>query len=198
MSEATNLCCVKCNSILDRATFQGLEVDLCPKCGGLWLDRGEITRAAKLPETELARLRGLLTGPEGSPARSDGERRALPGVPRQPVRGHARQRARRLLQQVPRHLPRPRRAGRSRRGRPRASRARRLRTRSSSPSRPPPTNTPLARFHFGGGGGRGASAPQYLKGWKRRPQTIRCGRLHFGSEAPRPPPLLALHLGSAP
>jgi Zn-finger nucleic acid-binding protein len=67
MSEATNLCCVKCNSILDRATFQGLEVDLCPKCGGLWLDRGEITRAAKLPEAELTRLRGLLTGAKGPP-----------------------------------------------------------------------------------------------------------------------------------
>ena len=67
MSEATNLCCVKCNSVLDRATFQGLEVDLCPKCGGLWLDRGEITRAAKLPEGELGRLRGLLTGKKGPP-----------------------------------------------------------------------------------------------------------------------------------
>lgn len=67
MADATNLCCVKCNSILDRATFQGLEVDLCPKCGGLWLDRGEITRAAKLPEDELARLRGLLTGQPGPP-----------------------------------------------------------------------------------------------------------------------------------
>src|SRR5688572_8025057 len=67
MSEATNLCCVKCNSILDRGTFQGLEVDLCPKCGGLWLDRGEITRAAKLPEAELDRLRTLLTGKAGPP-----------------------------------------------------------------------------------------------------------------------------------
>jgi hypothetical protein len=67
MGDATNLCCVKCNSILDKATFQGLEVDLCPKCGGLWLDRGEITRAAKLPEAELARLRALLTGKSGPP-----------------------------------------------------------------------------------------------------------------------------------
>ena len=67
MSEATNLCCVKCNSVLDRGSFQGLEVDLCPKCGGLWLDRGEITRAAKLPEEELDRLRGLLTGKAGPP-----------------------------------------------------------------------------------------------------------------------------------
>jgi hypothetical protein len=31
------------------------------------LDRGEITRAAKLPEAELARLRGLLTGKAGPP-----------------------------------------------------------------------------------------------------------------------------------
>jgi Zn-finger nucleic acid-binding protein len=67
MAEATNLCCVKCSSILDRSTFQGLEVDLCPKCGGLWLDRGEITRAAKLPEKELSHLRSLLTGSSGPP-----------------------------------------------------------------------------------------------------------------------------------
>ena len=67
MADATNICCVKCTSILDRATFQGLEVDLCPKCGGLWLDRGEITRAARLPEKELARLRNLLTGRSGPP-----------------------------------------------------------------------------------------------------------------------------------
>lgn len=67
MSEAPNLTCVKCNSILDRATFEGLEVDLCPRCGGLWLDRGEITRAARLPETELKRLRSLLTENGGPP-----------------------------------------------------------------------------------------------------------------------------------
>jgi Zn-finger nucleic acid-binding protein len=61
MSEATHLTCVKCTSVLDRATFEGLEVDLCPHCGGLWLDRGEITRAARLPEGELDRLRGHLS-----------------------------------------------------------------------------------------------------------------------------------------
>jgi Zn-finger nucleic acid-binding protein len=67
MGQSANLCCVKCNSILDRAAFQGLEVDLCPKCGGLWLDRGEITQASKLPETELSRLRELLRGQAGPP-----------------------------------------------------------------------------------------------------------------------------------
>jgi Zn-finger nucleic acid-binding protein len=52
---------------LDRATFEGLEVDLCPQCGGLWLDRGEITRAARLPQSEIDRLRALLTESNGTP-----------------------------------------------------------------------------------------------------------------------------------
>lgn len=67
MSDAPSIACVKCNSILDRANFEGLEVDLCPRCGGLWLDRGEITRAARLPEQELSRLRSLLTDVGGPP-----------------------------------------------------------------------------------------------------------------------------------
>ncbi|MBC8131528.1 MAG: zf-TFIIB domain-containing protein [Deltaproteobacteria bacterium] len=67
MSESTHLTCVKCTSVLDRATFEGLEVDLCPRCGGLWLDRGEITRAARLPAEEITRLRGLLTQAGGPP-----------------------------------------------------------------------------------------------------------------------------------
>ena len=94
------LCCVKCNSILDRATFQGLEVDLCPKCGGLWLDRGEITRAAKLPEQELVRLRVLLTRRDRAAAGPDREQGPLPRLPGQPGRGPARQRSRRLLRQA--------------------------------------------------------------------------------------------------
>ena len=83
MPEGTNICCVKCNSILDKATFQGLEVDLCPKCGGLWLDRGEITRAAKLPPTELARLRGLLTGAGGPPPVPTENKAPCPACPGQ-------------------------------------------------------------------------------------------------------------------
>jgi Zn-finger nucleic acid-binding protein len=36
------LCCVKCTSILDKSMVGDVEVDLCPKCGGLWLDYGEV------------------------------------------------------------------------------------------------------------------------------------------------------------
>ena len=119
MSEATNLCCVKCNSVLDRGSFQGLEVDLCPKCGGLWLDRGEITRAAKLPEAELDRLRGLLTGKAGPPPVPTENKAPCPACPGSLAEICSRRRPRRLLQQVPRHLPGSRRAAARRRGRPR-------------------------------------------------------------------------------
>ena len=37
-----NIVCVKCTSVLDRTTIGGIEVDNCPQCGGLWLDRGEL------------------------------------------------------------------------------------------------------------------------------------------------------------
>ncbi len=131
MSDATNICCVKCNSILDKATFQGLEVDLCPKCGGLWLDRGEITRAAKLPEAELARLRDLLAGTAGPPPGPDRDERALPRLPGEPLRGDAGRGPRRLLRPLPRDLPRQGRARGRRRRRPRARPQHQSRSRSS-------------------------------------------------------------------
>lgn len=57
-----NLCCVKCNSVLDKSRVGDIEVDLCPSCGGLWLDRGEIERLAKVPRPEVDELRKVLTG----------------------------------------------------------------------------------------------------------------------------------------
>src|SRR5207253_516309 len=38
------LTCVKCTSVLDKSKIGGVEVDLCPACGGLWLDQGEIEK----------------------------------------------------------------------------------------------------------------------------------------------------------
>jgi len=61
------LCCVKCTSVLDKATVGDIEVDLCPKCGGLWLDYGEVARLAALPDEDLAPLKALLRGEAGPP-----------------------------------------------------------------------------------------------------------------------------------
>lgn len=56
--------CVRCNSVLDKATVAGMEVDLCPSCGGLWLDRGELERLNRVPRESVEELRHALTGGE--------------------------------------------------------------------------------------------------------------------------------------
>jgi len=61
-----NLTCVKCTSVLDRSKVGDVEVDICPACGGLWLDRGEIERIGKSKSTDVDGLRKALTG--GAPA----------------------------------------------------------------------------------------------------------------------------------
>ena len=57
-----NLTCVKCTSVLDKARVGDVEVDLCPSCGGLWLDHGEIERLGRGKAEDLTRLRSALTG----------------------------------------------------------------------------------------------------------------------------------------
>lgn len=36
--------CPKCNVTLLRAERQGVEIDYCPECRGIWLDRGELDK----------------------------------------------------------------------------------------------------------------------------------------------------------
>jgi Zn-finger nucleic acid-binding protein len=57
-----NLTCVKCTSVLDKARIGDVEVDLCPSCGGLWLDHGEIERLGRGKAEDLGRLRAALSG----------------------------------------------------------------------------------------------------------------------------------------
>jgi len=64
--------CVKCDAVLDRGTFGGVEVDLCTSCGGLWLDKGEIERLGTITEQELQALRKMLLPlPNQNPVASD-------------------------------------------------------------------------------------------------------------------------------
>ncbi len=57
-----NLTCVKCTSVLDKARVGDVEVDLCPSCGGLWLDHGEIERIGRGKPDEMSTLAKALTG----------------------------------------------------------------------------------------------------------------------------------------
>ena len=81
-----NLTCVKCTSVLDKARVGDVEVDLCPSCGGLWLDHGEIERLGRGKPDDLTRLRTALIGttaPDPASETTD----VLPGLPRPAQRG---------------------------------------------------------------------------------------------------------------
>jgi len=61
MGDAMLLTCLKCTSVLDKARIEDIEVDVCPACGGLWLDHGEVERISRKMQSELDRLRRLLS-----------------------------------------------------------------------------------------------------------------------------------------
>ena len=64
--------CVKCDSVLDRGTYAKVEVDLCPKCGGLWLDKGELEKVGEASSGEILELKKMLLGdPRSKPEPSD-------------------------------------------------------------------------------------------------------------------------------
>lgn len=56
--------CVRCNSVLDKQTVAAIEVDVCPACGGVWLDKGELERLNRVPRDAVDGLRQALGGGE--------------------------------------------------------------------------------------------------------------------------------------
>ena len=60
--------CPACNVPLAMSDRQGVEIDYCPRCRGVWLDRGEID---KIIERELAAY-GPLTHREQRPPVPEG------------------------------------------------------------------------------------------------------------------------------
>ena len=84
-----NLTCVKCTSVLDKARVGDVEVDLCPSCGGLWLDHGEIERIGRGATEEMDKLRTALVGSSTPDAASDTQNScpACPGQLKEVVLG---------------------------------------------------------------------------------------------------------------
>jgi len=46
--------CPVCNVTLTMAERQGVEIDYCPQCRGVWLDRGELDKIIERSATEPA------------------------------------------------------------------------------------------------------------------------------------------------
>ena len=57
--------CIKCQQEFLQTMVEEVELDLCPGCGGLWLDRGEIQQLALKPTDAITDLRLLIyQGPD--------------------------------------------------------------------------------------------------------------------------------------
>ena len=46
--------CPACDATLAMADRQGIEIDYCPQCRGVWLDRGELDKIIERASAELA------------------------------------------------------------------------------------------------------------------------------------------------
>ncbi|HZH43593.1 MAG TPA: zf-TFIIB domain-containing protein [Lysobacter sp.] len=46
--------CPNCNVPLSMADRQGIEIDYCPQCRGVWLDRGELDKIIERSSAETA------------------------------------------------------------------------------------------------------------------------------------------------
>jgi uncharacterized protein len=50
IAEAAALHCPKCEGTLQGVMFEGVEIDTCDKCGGVWLDANELAALTKRDE----------------------------------------------------------------------------------------------------------------------------------------------------
>jgi Zn-finger nucleic acid-binding protein len=51
--------CPACATLLTMSERQGIEIDYCPSCRGVWLDRGELDKVIE---------RGAVASPQGGPS----------------------------------------------------------------------------------------------------------------------------------
>lgn len=65
--------CPKCSTPLDARFSHGIEIDVCPECGGAWLDRGEIDKLTAVNEPRV-----LATSQTGSSDVQDGGQQPPP------------------------------------------------------------------------------------------------------------------------
>ena len=50
---AAALQCPKCDGLLQAVMFEGIEIDTCDKCGGVWLDANELNALTKRDKSGL-------------------------------------------------------------------------------------------------------------------------------------------------
>ena len=63
--------CPICNVTLQIAERQGVEIDFCPKCRGVWLDRGELDKIIERSEVAPAPTQQVPPGVHNTYSRGD-------------------------------------------------------------------------------------------------------------------------------
>ena len=53
MNQAAGMPCPVCNVALVMSDRQGIEIDYCPQCRGVWLDRGELDKIIERSASEF-------------------------------------------------------------------------------------------------------------------------------------------------
>ena len=69
-SSGRTMLCPVCQTDLHMTERQGVEIDYCPKCRGVWLDRGELDKIIERSAQEVASARAPppVAGPAAGPA----------------------------------------------------------------------------------------------------------------------------------
>jgi hypothetical protein len=68
--------CPACKVDLSISDRQGIEIDYCPKCRGVWLDRGELDKIIEkslVSEASAQQVTQRQGGPSGRPPRYEGD-----------------------------------------------------------------------------------------------------------------------------
>jgi Zn-finger nucleic acid-binding protein len=67
------LVCPSCRVALVMSERQGIEIDYCPQCRGVWLDRGELDKIIERSARETAPAAELQRAPQAAPRRDYGD-----------------------------------------------------------------------------------------------------------------------------
>ena len=68
MAAPEGMLCPVCREPLAMSERQGIEIDYCPKCRGVWLDRGELDKIIERSQAEAAPARAPQTPAGAQPA----------------------------------------------------------------------------------------------------------------------------------
>lgn len=66
--------CPDCKTLLEAEDILGIQLDVCPKCAGIWFDDGELLKLKELGDAEMAEVDDAFVPADGETTRGDPKR----------------------------------------------------------------------------------------------------------------------------